>query len=72
MRPQPADISIRAMRELLDHYDVDYVLTTSAYAKSAVLALVAAHPPELRFVRALPTGGVFAPTATRPATPSQH
>lgn len=61
--PQPVGVSTQAVRDLLRTYDVDYVLASSQYAKSAVLALVEADPPELRWIRTLPTGAVFAPIA---------
>jgi hypothetical protein len=61
MQPQGAEISTQAMRDLLRSYDVDYVLASSQQAKWGVLALVNANPAELRWLRTLPTGGIFAP-----------
>jgi hypothetical protein len=49
------------MRDLMRSYEVDYVLASSQQAKWGVLALVSAEPAELRWLRTLPTAGVFAP-----------
>ena len=61
MQPQGAEVSTQAMRDLLRSYDVDYVLASSQQAKWGVLSLVNASPSELRWLRTLPTAGVFAP-----------
>ena len=51
----------QAMRDLMRSYEVDYVLASSQQAKWGVLALVSAEPAELRWLRTLPTAGIFAP-----------
>ena len=61
MNPQGAEIATQAMRDLMKSYQVDFVLASSQEAKWGVLALVSANPAELRWLRTLPTAGIFAP-----------
>ena len=58
---QTPDFAVRSLRTILSTYHVDYVLASTSYGTYAVTGLVQAQPPELRIVRALATGGVFAP-----------
>lgn len=59
---QTRELTTRNLREILRLYDVRYVFAASDYGWSAVRGLAEASPPELRLVRPLPTGAVFAPT----------
>lgn len=59
--PQAPAFAVQSLRTILSTYRVDYVLASTQYGTYAVKGLVEADPPELRIVRALATGGVFAP-----------
>lgn len=58
---QTPAMATRSLRTILVTYHIDYVLASTQYGTYASRGLVQAHPPELRIVRALQSGAVFAP-----------
>lgn len=61
---QTPAFAVQSLRTILDTYRVDYVLASTQYGTYAVRGLVQSTPPELRIVRALQTGAIFAPVRT--------
>lgn len=63
--PQTPAFAVATLRTILRTWDVDYVLASSDFGTWAAAGLVQADPPELRIVRALAAGAVFAPVPGR-------
>ncbi len=64
--PQTPSFAVGSLRDVLQTYDVDFVLANTEYATYAVRGLIQASPPELRIVTALKRGAVFAPLTGLP------
>ncbi|MCC6931493.1 MAG: glycosyltransferase family 39 protein [Gemmatimonadaceae bacterium] len=65
---QTPAFAIASLRTILSTYHVDYVLASTQYGTYAVRGLVQAAPSELRIVRALSSGAIFAPVQPGIAT----
>ncbi|MEP7382169.1 MAG: glycosyltransferase family 39 protein [Gemmatimonadota bacterium] len=67
---QTPAFAVKALRTIVELYHPDFVLASTQYGTYAARGLVQATPPELRIVRALSTGAIFAPLPARsPTTP---
>jgi len=58
---QAPAFAVQSLRTIMSTYRIDYVLASTQYGTYAVRGLVQAKPPEVRIVRALSSGAIFAP-----------
>jgi hypothetical protein len=66
MRPQTPAFATATLRRILRTHRVDFVLVSTEYGTYAARGLVGGVPQELRLVRALSSGAVFAPVRVAP------
>lgn len=67
---QTPAFAVQSLRTIMSTYRVDYVLASTQYGTYAVRGLVQAKPPEVRIVRALSSGAIFAPVRASDAKPT--